>query len=63
MEKGRDRGLHRLNDLCPIEKTIMCEVIAMAETIIGNVNHLSKPATSDYSCEPLIFYQRIAQAA
>ncbi len=42
MEKGRDRGLHRLNYLCPIEKTIMCEVIAMAETIIGNLNYLSK---------------------
>jgi hypothetical protein len=27
------------------------QIIAMVETIIGNVNHLSKPASSDYSCE------------
>jgi len=26
-------------------------VIAMAETILGNVNHLSKPANYDYSCK------------
>jgi hypothetical protein len=28
------------------------QIIAMVETIIGNVNHLSKPASLDYSCKP-----------
>jgi hypothetical protein len=42
-----------------VDNILICKsagtrVIAMVEAIIGNINHLSKNAISDYSCEDRI---------
>jgi len=34
-----------------VVKSAETDVIAMVEASIGNVNHLSNPATCGYSCE------------